>query len=161
ISEKIPLGILPNSSGQPPHFTMKTASLQAHLTVQEWDFASAILKTRFAAAIDDAITRFPIYRTLSFAARIPLDELFDSLALDLGWRAHRFDLSSLLLEKDGLFVTIRGYRKNDYSSARFSVWASTRELAKEALDSFEALVGDRRITEPMFTIDWHFLTGRS
>ena len=140
---------------------MNSNSLQAHLALQGWDFADAILKTRFAAAIDKAVSCYPVFRTLSFAAHIPLDECFDALALDLGWRAHRFDLSSLLLEKDGLFVTVRGYRKSDYSSARFSIWASTRELAEGASREFEALVGGRRITEPMFNIDWHFLTGRS
>lgn len=134
--------------------------LTASISLQEWDTAGALLKMRLATAIEDAVTRYPIHRTLQFAARRPLDELFDALALELGWRAHRFDTSQLVLESDGLFAIARGYRKNDYSSSHIGIWADSKERAQSACDAILALVGSSRITEPMFTIDWHFLTGR-
>jgi len=131
------------------------------VTLQEWDMASTLLKVRLAEAIEGAVTRYPIHRTLQFAARRALDELFDALALELGWRAHRFDTNHLVLESDGLFAIARGNRKNDYSSSRVSIWADSPERAKTTIDAILALVGNARISEPMFTIDWHFLTGRS
>ena len=135
--------------------------LSAAISLQEWDTAGAVLKMRLATAIEDAVTRYPIHRTLQFAARRPLDELFDALALELGWRAHRFDTSQLVLESEGIFSIARGYRKNDYSSSHISIWADSRERVQFACDAILGLVGSARITEPMFTIDWHFLTGRS
>jgi energy-coupling factor transporter ATP-binding protein EcfA2 len=134
--------------------------LGAQINVQEWDFGDALLKMRLASAIDDAVTRYPIFRTLQFAARRKLDELFDSLSLDLGWRAHRLETSSVILEAEGLFAVARGFRKNDYCSSHINLWAESRTRAESACAAILALVGSTRILDPMFTIDWHFLTGR-
>lgn len=134
--------------------------LSASMMLTEWDTAGALLKVRLAGAIEDAVTRYPIHRTLQFASRRALDDLFDALALELGWRAHRFDTNQLVLESDGLFAIARGYRKNDYCSSRIGIWADSGERAASAMDAILALVGSSRISEPMFTIDWHFVTGR-
>jgi hypothetical protein len=136
------------------------STIGASLQVQEWDFGSTLLKLRFAEALEQGSSRYPIYRSVNFAARRPLDELFDMLAVQLGWHAHRLDTSSLILESEGLFATARGNRKNDYSSCHFGIWADSIDRVRVASDAVLALVGDSRITEPMFTIDWHFLTGR-
>jgi hypothetical protein len=135
-------------------------TLAASLQLQEWDLGNALLKMRFAEALEQGATRYPIYRSLKFAARRPLDELFDAMALQLGWNAQRLETSSLILESAGLFAVARGYRKNDYCSCHVGVWADSPQRVAEARDKVLALVRDTRILEPMFTIDWHFLTGR-
>ena len=136
------------------------STLSATLSIQEWDLASTLLKLRFAEALEAGVSRYPIYRSVHFAARRPLDELFDSLALDLGWHAQRLDTSSLILESEGLFATARGLRKSEYCSCHVGIWADSMLRLSDARDAVLRLVGDTRITEPMFTIDWHFLTGR-
>ena len=130
------------------------------LTLQEWDFGASLLKLRFAAALEAGVSRYPVYRNLQFAARVALDELFDALALELGWRAQRLDTASLILESEGLFATARGYRKNEYCSCHIGIWADSLARIESARDAVLRLVGPTRITEPMFTIDWHFLTGK-
>lgn len=135
-------------------------TIGASIQLQDWDFGNTLLKLRFAEAIEQGSSRYPIYRSLNFAARLPLDELFDTLAVKLGWRAHRLDTSSLILESEGLFATARGRRKNDYCSCHVSIWADSSDRVGTAMNAVLSLVGDSRINEPMFTIDWHFLTGR-
>lgn len=41
------------------------------------------------------------------------------------------------------------------------VWADSLARVEHARESILSLVKDTRIVEPMFTIDWHFLTGRA
>lgn len=130
------------------------------MQMQEWDLGNTLLKVRFAEALEQGITRYPIYRSLKFAARRPLDELFDALALELKWRSQRLDTSSLILESEGLFALARGYRKNDYCSCQLGLWADSLERTSQAREAVLALVRETQILEPMFTIDWHFLTGR-
>lgn len=132
----------------------------ATLQIQDWDFSHVMLKLRFAEALEQATARYPIYRSVRFAARYALDELFDALALRLDWRGHRLDTSSLIADADGLFATARGYRKNDYCSCHIGLWADSLARVESARESVLALVADTRILEPMFSIDWHFLTGR-
>jgi hypothetical protein len=136
------------------------STIGANLNLQEWDLGNALLKLRFAEALEQGITRYPIYRSLKFAARRPLDELFDAMALELNWRAQRLDTSSLILESEGLFANARGYRKNDYCSCHLGLWADSLQRIAQARAAVLALVRDTQILEPMFTIDWHFLTGR-
>lgn len=135
-------------------------TIGAVLQVQEWDFPSTLLKLRFADALERAVTRYPIFRNIQFAARTPLDELFDSLALTFGWQAHRLETSSLILESEGLIAIARGYRKNDYCSCHIDLWTDSLARLEAARASILSLVRDTQITEPMFTIDWHFVTGR-
>jgi hypothetical protein len=42
----------------------------------------------------------------------------------------------------------------------FSIWSRTPAAAEQARESILSPVRDSRIVEPMFSIDWHFLTGR-
>lgn len=135
-------------------------SFIATATQQVWDFPDLILKSRIAAAIASGAARYPVCRRLRFAARTELDPLFDSIALDLGYRAERLDASALMLDGDEVFIVGRGGRKASYCSCHFSIWARTPQAAEHARASILALVEDSRIVEPMFSIDWHFLTGR-
>ena len=130
------------------------------ITNQVWDLGDQILKTRFARAIDEGVARYPIHRSLRFAARISLEALFDQMAMLPNWRATRPDSHSLLMDSDHAFITARGGRKADYCSCFFGIWAETVELAEKARTDLLALVAGTRITEPMFSIEWHFRTSK-
>src|SRR5262249_52720858 len=86
--------------------------------------------------------------------------LFDDLALGLGWRAQRLDSRSLILDSEGLFVSALGGRKAEYCSCYFGIWADSPARAAAAREALLARVAETRIREPMFSIDWHFLTAK-
>jgi len=125
-----------------------------------WDFADLILKSRFARALAEGSAGYPVQRSLRFAARSALEQLFDELALGLGWHAQRIDSHSLILDSEGLFVAARGGRKTEYCSCHFGIWADSTERAATAQRAILGVVGQRYIADPMFSIDWHFLTGK-
>ena len=58
-------------------------NLEVH---QLWNL---VLGNRFARAMSEGVSRYPIYRVEHFAARVELDVLFDAIALDPAWRAER------------------------------------------------------------------------
>jgi hypothetical protein len=125
-----------------------------------WDFADLILKSRFARALAEGSAGYPVHRSLRFAARSALEQLFDELALGLGWHAQRIDSHSLILDSEGLFVAARGGRKTEYCSCHFGIWADSTERAAAVQRAILGVVGPRYIADPMFSIDWHFLTGK-
>jgi DNA polymerase III delta prime subunit len=128
------------------------------LTKQVWDFADLVLKNRFAQALDEGAARYPIFRELRFAARVELEVLLDAIALDPAWRAERIGGGSLILDGEGVFVAAYGTRKADYCSLSFYAWAADIARAEAALERIAHKAGSTRITEPMFSIDWNFLT---
>ncbi|MBX9401802.1 ATP-binding protein [Lysobacter sp. BMK333-48F3] len=132
----------------------------ANLSQQIWDFSSLLLKSRFADALERGVSRYPIRRSLRLAARAGVDAVFDDLALNLGYRAHRIDGPSLILDGEGLFVDVGVSRKADYCSFYFAIWADSVERAAQAIQGLQQRIEAVRIREPMFSIDWHFLTGR-
>jgi hypothetical protein len=119
-----------------------------------------VLCNRLAKALDDGASRYPIHRELRFAARIELEVLLDAIALDPAWRAERIYSESLILDADGLFVAAYGSRKADYCSCTFYLWSADLARAEEAKQRILAKAGSTRIVEPMFSIQWHFLTSR-
>ena len=132
----------------------------AGLSQETWDFADLALKARFAKALQEGVARYPIQRHLRFAARVDLEALFDDLALNLGWQAQRLDSSSMILDSRGLFVSIHGGRKAEYCSCAFGIWAESAQTAEAARNAILERVKDTRVREPMFSIDWHFLTSK-
>jgi hypothetical protein len=128
------------------------------LTKQVWDFADLVLKNRFARALDEGASRYPIFRELRFAARVELEVLLDAIALDPAWRAERIGSGSLILDGEGVFVAAYGTRKADYCSLSFYAWAADIARAETTLKRIADKAGSTRITEPMFSIDWNFLT---
>jgi len=134
--------------------------ISANMNHDLWDFADMILKTRFARALTEGSAGYPVHRSLRFAARGTLESLFDELALGLGWRAHRLDSHALILDADELFITARGTRKIEYCSCHFGIWSSSPSRAESAQQDILRVVGERHISEPMFSIDWHFLTAK-
>ena len=132
----------------------------AGLTKNVWDFGDLVLKSRLARALEEGSARYPIHRSLRYAARLELEQLFDALALTPGWRAQRIESGSMLLDAEGLFVSAHGGRKADYCSCFFGIWAATPARAEEARQALIDCAGPARILDPMFSIDWHFLTGK-
>jgi len=117
-----------------------------------------VLENRIARALEEGAARYPIYRVLRFAARIELEVLLDAIALDPAWRVERLHAGAALIDTNGLFVTAYGSRKADYCSCVFYIWAADVARAEEAKERLLAKAGSTRITEPMFTIEWTFLT---
>jgi ATPase family protein associated with various cellular activities (AAA) len=134
--------------------------ISSSLNHDMWDFSDLILKSRFARALTDGSAGYPVHRSLRFAARAALETLFDEIALGLGWRAQRIDSYSMILDSDGLFIASRGGRKTEYCSCHFGIWTNSLDEATRAQQAILGIVGDRYIAEPMFSIDWHFLTGK-
>ena len=128
------------------------------ITLQTHRVGRMAWSTRVAEALREGKSRYRIYRELRFAARIELEVLLDAIALDEAWRVERIDEGELLIESDGLFVTTYGSRKAEYCSLAFYIWAADVARAEEAKARLLGKAGSTRITEPMFSIDWHFLT---
>ena len=130
------------------------------LTKQVHHVGALVHESRIAKALDEGVARYPIYRILRFAARIELEVLLDAIALDDAWRAERIHSEAMLLDAGGLFVAAYGSRKADYCSCSFYIWAADLARAEQAQQRLLAKAGSTRITEPMFSIEWTFLTSR-
>jgi len=122
------------------------------------DFADLVLRNRMADAMHAGAATYPVHRELRLAARTSLESLFDRLALTLGWRAQRLGPTRMILDADGLFVAAYGSRKSEYCSCLFYVWATVVERAEQARKALLDCASDTLIREPMFSIDWHFMT---
>lgn len=94
-------------------------------SLQVWEFSDLVLKTRLAQALEAGVARYPIHRSLRFAARQDLQALFDQIALELGWQAQRLGASAMILDGRGLFMVAHGGRKADYCSCFFSIWTES------------------------------------
>jgi len=138
---------------------MKSNQQFVAMTTREVHYLGAlVMDNRMARALEEGVSRYPIYRVQRFAARIELEVLFDAIALDPAWRAERLNAESMLIDGDGLFIAAYGSRKADYCSCSFYIWAADVARAEQAKARLVGKAGSTRITEPMFSIDWHFLT---
>jgi hypothetical protein len=120
------------------------------------DIADLLLALRSLRAFDFSAARYPIYRLVRAAARRPLDELFDDLAQRTGLGAQRLGEGSLVLDGPGALVSARGRRKTDYTSMTFAIWADSMPSLASVRERLLAVIGDQRLREEIFTIDWHF-----
>lgn len=119
-----------------------------------------VLDNRMARALSDGVSRYPIYRWLRLAARVELEALFDAIALDPAWRVERVAYGEALIDGAGVFIAAYGNRKVDYCSCTFWVWAADIASAEAAKERLLSKAGSMRITEPMFHIEWSFITSR-
>ena len=119
-----------------------------------------VLENRMVRALDEGAARYPVYRVLRLAARVELEALFDAIALDDAWRAERVNWETLLLDGDGVFIGAYASRKVDYCSCYFYIWAADIARAEAAKQRLLVKVGSTRITEPMFLVEWTFLTAQ-
>lgn len=118
------------------------------------DLADAVVQSRVVQAFDSAVANYPIHRLVRCAARRPLEGVFDDLALKSGLTAQRLNSGSLLLDGDGVFVQAEGRRKADYCSCVFYIWSTSIERAEEVRARLFAVVGDERVRDQMFVVDW-------
>lgn len=130
------------------------------LTRQVHHLGRLVIENRIARALEEGIVRYPVYRWLRFAARVELEVLLDAIALDPAWRAERVQSDTMLIDGDGVFVWGSGSSKAEYSSLAFWIWAEDVARAESAKERILAKAGSTRITEPTFSIDWHFMTSR-
>ena len=140
---------------------MKNATKPKYVAFSKrnWHFGSLVRENRQARALEDGEPCYPIFRELRFAARIELEVLLDAIALDGAWRCERLGQDTLVLDGEGVYVSAWGSRKLDYCSLSFGIWAADLARAEEAKLRILEKAGTTRITEPMFSIDWHFRTG--
>ncbi|MBP8295259.1 MAG: AAA family ATPase [Burkholderiales bacterium] len=120
-------------------------------------YAHHLLNLRRVQAIDEARGGFPICREFSIAVRLELPEFLDDLAIGTGWRAERLSDRQLVLEPPGALIECAGTSKRDYCSCRFQVWTASLEQFWRLKVGIVARAGPALITQPMFTLEWHFL----
>jgi hypothetical protein len=138
--------------------TIKSNERFSGMTRQVHTLWNLVLDNRIARAMDAGVSRYPIYRVAHFAAHIELDVLLDAIGLDPAWHAERVSYESVLLDGDGVFIVGYGSRKVDYCSCSFYIWAADVARAEEARERVLDKVGSTRITEPMFRVEWAFVT---
>jgi hypothetical protein len=95
------------------------------------------------------------------AVRSKLEPVFDDIAMQAGVDAHRLEDGWVLLDGPGLFASIWGAWKTGYSSLVAHVWAESPARARELHDTLLRIIGERRIVEDMFVINWQFSSGDS
>ena len=137
---------------------MKTNDQFIGVTREVHYLGHLVLDNRIARALGEGVSRYPIYRVVRFAARVELDVLFDAIALDPAWRAERIGSGEALIDGDGVFIAAYGSRKVDYCSCAFYIWAADVARAEAAKQRLLDKAGSTRITEPMFSVEWTFVT---
>jgi hypothetical protein len=123
------------------------------------DVPDTVLNIRALKAFDLAPALYPIHRIVYCVARGTTSQLFDDLALRSGFTAQRLGSGSLFLDGPGVFATLKGSPKAYYTSCRFTLWTDTPERARAVEALLLEIVGERRMREETFTIDWRFGTG--
>ena len=129
------------------------------LRVSADELADTLLTLRTLRAMDIGAARYPVHRVERCAVRKPVAELLDDLALQSGLAAHRPSESSLLLDDVGSLVSVRAMHKAEYTSCTFAIWASDRERLAAVRDRLLGILGEQRIRDETFTIDWCFMGG--
>jgi hypothetical protein len=130
------------------------------VTFESHRIGGLVWSNRVIAALEDRVAGYSMHRELRFAARIELEVLMDAIALDPTWRVHRSGSDDALIDGDGLFIFVYATRKAEYSSWFFYIYGTDVARVEGAKERLLAKAGSTRITEPMFSIDWHFLTCR-
>ena len=123
-----------------------------------FDLTQLTLTNRLVESLAAGASRYPVHRELRFAAAVELQTLFDALALSGHWTALRPSSTRLILDGSDVFISAKGGRKQDYCSVFFDIWGASPAAAENGKATILAIAGAARITEAMFSIDWHFLT---
>jgi hypothetical protein len=134
--------------------------LTTTLNVDSYTLPDLVIKNRIISAIAERTSSYSIYREVRFAVRRDLSSFFDVLASDPRWHAHRQHSGHLFLDGDDYFVSATGGRKSDYCSCAFGIWARSTARADEIARHFKKEAGADLITDPMFSINWHFLDSK-
>jgi hypothetical protein len=126
---------------------------------REYHIANTILRARVARAMACAPTCYPIHRLIRCAVRSKIEPLFDDIAMNAGLNAHRLESGWVLLDGPGLYASVWGAWKTGYSSFVANVWAESPARAQQLHDTLMTIIGERRVREQMFVINWQFSTG--
>ena len=118
--------------------------------------ADSLLGLRAFRAFDGSAAHFPIHREVRFSSRRAIEDLFDDLAMNVAPRAHRLEVGSVLMEGEGFVAAVTGRRKMDYTSGTARIWAADPDRVRELESRIAQVIGDSRVREETFTIDWHF-----
>jgi hypothetical protein len=145
-----------------PEQTDETApmSVRVSLNHELSDISDAIVRTRAIQAFEHAAKCYPIHRIVRSAVRRKIVDVFDDLALQMGCAAQRMDEGSLLLDAPGIFIGAEGYTKGDYVSCWFRVWTDSLARLEEVRQRILRVVGDQRLRDQMFVVDWNFCNAR-
>jgi hypothetical protein len=135
-------------------------SVQVSLTQELYDVSDAIVRTRAIQAFDHAAKVYPIHRIVRCAVRRKVAHVFDDLALQMGCAAQRMGVGSLLLDAPGVFIGGEGYSKGEYVSCTFRVWTDTLARLEEVRQRLLVVIGDQRLRDQMFVVDWNFCNSR-
>jgi hypothetical protein len=120
------------------------------------DIGDVLLKLRALQSFSQNPARYPLHRVVRCAVRQDLPELFDALAVDTGFQAHRLAEGEVMLDGPETFISATGRRKTDYTSCEFAIWARSRHALADARERLLGIVAETRLREEMFTVDWHF-----
>ena len=124
------------------------------------DLYPAALNSRILSAMSDGGSSYSIWRKLSLAVYIDLEQFFDDLALNLEWNVHRLKMGRLLMDAEGLFIHAEGTRKSNYCSCIFRIWADSVERAEEAKAKILERAEGLKIQKSLVTICWGFLNSK-
>lgn len=149
-----------NPEREPMNGVARPFNVGVHFQHDLYDLGDAVMKTRAIQAFENAAARFPIHRLVRCAARRSLEQVFDDLALKFGLAAQRLDTGSLLLDGPGVFIQAEGRNHAHYSSCMFNVWAESVPRVEQVRAEIFRIVGDDRVRDQMFVIDWRFANSR-
>jgi hypothetical protein len=124
------------------------------------ELVQAIVRTRAIRAFDQSAARYAIRRRLRCASRRKVEAVFDDLAVHSGLSAQRIDEDTLVLDGSGIFIYASGYSKGEYCSCNFEIWTTTVPRVEEVRAQMLRLVGDTRLRDEMFVIDWQYRHAR-
>lgn len=116
--------------------------------------------SKVADAIANQENCYPIHRSLSFAARSQVEEIMDEIALADGWIVQRTNSYNVLIQQGDCLATGHGYHTGEYCSCYFSFQGNSVAEVEAMKNRIEELVEDCKINEPMYSIDWYFLTSK-
>jgi ATPase family associated with various cellular activities (AAA) len=134
--------------------------VQLSLVQEIYDVSDAIVRTRAIQAFDHAAKAYPIHRIVRCAVRRKIAPVFDDLALHMDCAAQRMDVGTLLLDGPGVFIGGEGYTKGEYISCTFRVWTDTLARLEEVRQRLFRVIGDKRLRDQMFVVDWNFCNSR-
>lgn len=139
-----------------------TQNMNLNITRTVYGEGDALYASLSTKAIAEKQSFLPFLKSRRIAIRGELSVMFDRLILEnTKMRAYRSEINQVILVSDDILITGRGIQKSTYSSCAFSIFASSPELAQKAHDMIGALTQDIVILDPMFSINWYFLTGRN
>lgn len=120
------------------------------------DFTESLVRVRMLRAFNRSAARYPVFRSFVTTIIRPMDDVLDDFALRGELVAQRLDATHLLLDGEGVFVSIRGRKVAIGSSLTVEIWAQSIARLEAVRDRLQALGGEQVRRREMFTIDWQF-----